>query len=396
MSENSTVPRRYAYNNNRLFIEDITGAGGGDTNRQTSSSLPAIRDASSLAPINPYSATSIGFQRATPNSVSGSFDLTNTQNKLKQLESRLQVTEVSNRALLEELIRLQNDMALSLRRSFDTIAEERSARVALENNLKFQNDTFVQLTGRLKRAEDFLQEDRNAMQSLISFTRNFEQTSTNTIKDLFMRRDFQAQRLEDLRIQIDDLQRSKEGLERSAYTLLDEIKTLKTKVDIEAIAITSVSGDLSNKTKRLEDESRQHLEIMRKQQDSMSIAENNLFAVKSQLESRISEMRDMVVEVRNRVENDKEDRRRYDQNLANKFADLNAQLNEEKMRYNEAMRMIESSKREFYSSLENEKMRNSSLITENKDTTFLVMNDKIEKAKEDINTRIRDLEKVSK
>lgn len=66
------------------------------------------------------------------------------------------------------------------------------------------------------------------------------------------------------------------------------------------------------------------------------------------------------------------------------------------MRYNEAMRMIESSKREFYSSLENEKMRNSSLITENKDTTFLVMNDKIEKAKEDINTRIRDLEKVSK
>lgn len=123
---------------------------------------------------------------------SGSFDLTNTQNKLKQLESRLQVTEVSNRALLEELIRLQNDMALSLRRSFDTIAEERSARVALENNLKFQNDTFVQLTGRLKRAEDFLQEDRNAMQSLISFTRNFEQTSTNTIKDLFMRRDFQG------------------------------------------------------------------------------------------------------------------------------------------------------------------------------------------------------------
>lgn len=118
--------------------------------------------------------------------------MTNTQNKLKQLESRLQVTEVSNRALLEELIRLQNDMALSLRRSFDTIAEERSARVALENNLKFQNDTFVQLTGRLKRAEDFLQEDRNAMQSLINFTRNFEQTSTNTIKDLFMRRDFQG------------------------------------------------------------------------------------------------------------------------------------------------------------------------------------------------------------
>lgn len=70
---------------------------------------------------------------------------------------------------------------------------------------------------------------------------------------------WKAQRLEDLRIQIDDLQRSKENLERSAFTLLDEIKTLKNKVDIEAIAITSISGDLSNKTKRLEDENRQQV-----------------------------------------------------------------------------------------------------------------------------------------
>lgn len=118
--------------------------------------------------------------------------MNNTQNKLKQLESRVQVTEVSNRALLEELIRLQNDMALSLRRSFDTIAEERGARIALENSLKYQNETFIQLTGRLKRAEDFLQEDRTAMQSLMNFTRNFEQVSTNTIKDLSLRRDFQG------------------------------------------------------------------------------------------------------------------------------------------------------------------------------------------------------------
>lgn len=123
---------------------------------------------------------------------SGSFDLSNTQNKLKQLEGRIQVTEVSNRALLEELIRLQNDMALSLRRSFDTIAEERNARMALENNLKFQNDTYVQLAGRLKRTEDFLQEDRTAMQSLINFTRNFEQVNATNIKDLAVRRDFQG------------------------------------------------------------------------------------------------------------------------------------------------------------------------------------------------------------
>lgn len=111
---------------------------------------------------------------------------------MKQLESRIQVTEVSNRALLEELIRLQNELAISLRRSFDTIAEERNARQILENNYKFQNDNFLQLIGRLKRAEDFLQEDRTAMQSLINYTRNVEQSNMNTIKELSVRRDFQG------------------------------------------------------------------------------------------------------------------------------------------------------------------------------------------------------------
>lgn len=65
------------------------------------------------------------------------------------------------------------------------------------------------------------------------------------------------------------------------------------------------------------------------------------------------------------------------------------------MRYNEAMRLIESSKRELFATLENEKMRSNSLITENKDSTYLIMNDRIEKAKEDLTSRIRDIEKVN-
>jgi hypothetical protein len=52
------------------------------------------------------------------------------------------------------------------------------------------------------------------------------------------------------------LQRSKENLERNTFSLLDEIKGLKLKIDTEALSINTVSGDLKNKTRRLEDESR--------------------------------------------------------------------------------------------------------------------------------------------
>lgn len=106
------------------------------------------------------------------------------------------MTEVSNRALLEEVIRLQNELALSLRRSFDTLNDERIARQQLENNYKFQTENVMQLNGRLKRAEDSLNEDRSAMQALIAYTRNFEQITVTTQKDLSVKKDFQAQRLE--------------------------------------------------------------------------------------------------------------------------------------------------------------------------------------------------------
>jgi hypothetical protein len=119
-------------------------------------------------------------------------ELNNTQQKMKQLESRLQVNEVSNRALLEEVLRLQNELATSVRRSFDTIAEERNMRQILENNYKFQTENVLQLNNRLKRTEDLLQEDRKAMQSLILYTKTIEQSSLNTQKDLAMRRDFQG------------------------------------------------------------------------------------------------------------------------------------------------------------------------------------------------------------
>ena len=108
------------------------------------------------------------------------------------MESRLQVNEVSNRALLEEVLRLQNELATSVRRSFDTIAEERNLRQILENNYKFQTENVLQLNNRLKRTEDLLQEDRKAMQSLIMYTKTIEQSNLNTQKDLNVKRDFQG------------------------------------------------------------------------------------------------------------------------------------------------------------------------------------------------------------
>jgi len=83
-----------------------------------------------------------------------------------------------------------------------------------------------------------------------------------------------------LRSQIDDLQRSKENLERNTFSLLEEIKTLKSKVDMETLSINAVSGDLKNKTRRLEDESRQQVIFVKFSIKGERLAISNVFIVK--------------------------------------------------------------------------------------------------------------------
>jgi len=54
---------------------------------------------------------------------------------------------------------------------------------------------------------------------------------------------------------------------------------------------------------------------MRKQQDTMQHTENSILAIKAQLEAKINEVRDMTIDLRTRLENDKEDKRNLEQQL---------------------------------------------------------------------------------
>lgn len=119
-------------------------------------------------------------------------ELNKTQQKIKSLEVRLQATEVSNRTLIGEVVRLQNEMINSLRANLETLNEEKSARQSLETNMKFQNDAYIKTNNRLKQTEEQLQENRNAMQSLIKYTRNLENHLLESQRGLFAKKDFQG------------------------------------------------------------------------------------------------------------------------------------------------------------------------------------------------------------
>lgn len=78
-----------------------------------------------------------------------------------------------------------------------------------------------------------------------------------------------------------------------------------------------------------------------------------------------------------------------------RFGEVNMQINEEKQKYVEAMRAIDNSKREIYQNMETDRARLNAQIAETRDAVMFHTNDRVEKAKEDLTIKLRDVERVS-
>ena len=84
--------------------------------------------------------------KSSPANIRASADLMETDDKMRVLETRLNVTEKSNRTLLEEVIRLQNELRTTVVSNERSIRDEKQARHQLDNSLQIVNDLISQLS----------------------------------------------------------------------------------------------------------------------------------------------------------------------------------------------------------------------------------------------------------
>ena len=122
-------------------------------------------------------------------------DQSDTEERMRQLEMRLGVSEKSNRALLEEVLRLQNDLRIATKRSEEVIRDERDARQQLSEAIRISNELISQLSERIKETEEKIQDEKASLSSLFNHTKNVEKTVLTSQQDLQSRRDAQSLRL---------------------------------------------------------------------------------------------------------------------------------------------------------------------------------------------------------
>ncbi|KAL5018368.1 hypothetical protein ScPMuIL_004090 [Solemya velum] len=324
---------------------------------------------------------------------SGHLDMEGDE-RIREMEMRLTVSEKSNRALLEEVLRLQNEIKSSGRRSDDILREERKARQDVETSIKVCSDLISQLTARIKTTEERVQEEKMTLSTLVNHTKGVEQVVLSSQHELLNKKAVQSTKLQELQTEVSSTVQAKNKLESLSYRLADDVHQLKSKVDSQGAEHQNIISDLKLRSKRLEEENRLQLDTMRKQTEAHTAMESQVTQLKGQVETRLSELRDVLVEVRNKQDTEVTERRNSEQHFQTRLSDLYQTMAEQNRKREESIHAVDIAIREKEHMAQTERMTLTTQVSDTVEEVNKKLLAKEIKIREELQDRFIQLEKM--
>ncbi|KAH3863811.1 hypothetical protein DPMN_026811, partial [Dreissena polymorpha] len=355
--------------------------------------LPGIGKESPRSPVD-NQLVPLRTRKASPRSnYKENMDL-DTEERIRQLEMRLSVSEKSNRALLEEVLRLQSDLRNTARKSDDVFREERESRQQLSEAIRISNELITQLSVRIKETEDKIEDEKASLNTLFSHTKLVEKSVVVSQQEIQQRRDAQSIKLQELKSELSENKSARSQLEQITYALSEELRTLRNKVDNQQAEFSNMITEVRNRARKLEEENRTHLDSMRKQSDMHSLADVSNTQLRGQVEQRLSELRDVLMDLRGKHETEQSERRNLEKLMQAKINELNTALGEQARKREENMHTVDMVLREKEHAAQAEKLQLNSKLSGTVEDVNKRLTAKEMKLKDEIQAKYQQLEKI--
>ncbi|XP_029212972.2 coiled-coil domain-containing protein 154-like isoform X5 [Acropora millepora] len=284
--------------------------------------------------------------------------------RLRHLEGRVNLGEQSNKALLEELVRLQGDLKGSIRRNQDILREEREERLILAEKIQAANNLYTQMMMRMARAEEKIETEHNTVGSLVNHTKQVEQALIGNQQQLLSRREQITVHVERLRDDIEDMRENCEQLQKNMRALTDDVRTMKSKHEVQVVQFGTVVQEIRQRVKKIEGDTSAALSSLHKQRDEQDSKEASTFQFKNTVEARLADMKEITVELRRRIEAEENERRTSNQQNQLNLEQLKAVVQENNLKREEEVYASAMSSKEKESLLENERNMISTKLAE--------------------------------
>ncbi|XP_064594874.1 coiled-coil domain-containing protein 154-like isoform X2 [Liolophura sinensis] len=328
---------------------------------------------------------------ATPRSALDEID---TEDKSRQIETRLAVAEKSNRALLEEVVRLQGELKSSARRNEDILREERNARMQLEISLQTSSDLIAQMNARIKNTEEKVQEEKLALNSLVNHTKSVEQAVLGSQQELLSKKDTHGSQLQEVRANLEEALTAKSTLERMCYSLMDDMRQLKARVEAQGSELQTTSADLKQRTRKLEDEQREAVTSLKQQGNSRASAEQNTSLLRGQIENRLSELREVILNLRTKQDEEMEERRKLEQRVQSRLNDVSSTVAQQNTKRDEFLHSRDLMQREKEHEANTERLKLQNKMAEMVEEVSRKILAKEMKLREEAQEKYLQLEKI--
>nr|XP_058955714.1 golgin subfamily A member 6-like protein 24 isoform X5 [Pocillopora verrucosa] len=313
--------------------------------------------------------------------------------RLRHLEGRLNVTDQSNKALLEELVRLQGELKGSIRRNEDTLREEREERLVLSEKIRSANNLYTQMMMRVARAEEKLESEHNTVGTLVNHTKQMEQALLGNQQQLLSRREQLHVHVERVKDDMEDVRESQEQLQKNMRALIDDVRTMKSKHEVQTVQFGTLVQEIRQRMKKIEGDTNSAMSSLKKQHDDQNTKEANSLQFKSIVEARLADIKEITSELRRRIEAEEGERRAASQQNQLSIEQLRAVVQESHHQREQELYAQSMNSKEKEDLLENERSMIASKLAELSDEQSKKMLQKEIRLREDAQSKFTLLEK---
>ncbi|XP_064089656.1 cytadherence high molecular weight protein 2-like isoform X2 [Macrobrachium nipponense] len=243
-----------------------------------------------------------------------------TARRIDMLEQRLNQTEQSNRTLLDELMRLQQELKMNVKKNEMGLVDEKEARNRLDGAIREAQSKNYEVDDRIRRCEDGIKDVRSAVQMMSSHTKSVEKTIATFQQEQMERRSNSANQVQEYKHEIMKMNQSKEQMERLCFSLRDEIREAMARVDNLGQELGSLESNMKLQGRLMEDFNNKKTKtplIAPKNQDGAQISET----VRMALEAKMIQINTAIQDLTHRINLEGKKREKVE-------TDVNIRINE--------------------------------------------------------------------
>lgn len=175
--------------------------------------------------------------------------------RAQDLESRVKLSEQSNRLLLEELMKLQQDLKLALRQNEEMVQKERQERLVIRDKVEAAENMYNRVSMQLLRTEEKVNMEHATLASLLNQSKEVERALAGGQQRSLMKGEQIDRYISRFRDELSELRQSNEQVQSSLRLVGEDVKNLQHRFEMQNSEFENVSQEMKQKVKRIETES---------------------------------------------------------------------------------------------------------------------------------------------